>query len=162
MIRYPSGEQVTVPRHVRTRSVRTTMNASAFASERLGPLSAAMMRPVALAMRTPLKRLADAVISRLPEGPTDERRERMRWMIVCEAKRGEMQRRGAISGKDVYGLTAAAVSHGATLAARKGFDARGALAPSQAFDPESFLGALDRFDVRWDVQGIEQLVPVGA
>src|SRR5262249_31856567 len=35
MMRYPAGEQITVPRHIPTRNVRTTMNASAFAGERL-------------------------------------------------------------------------------------------------------------------------------
>jgi len=162
MIRYPAGEQITLPRHIRTRNVRTTMNASAFASERLAPLFAAAMRPAGLAMRTPLRRLAGAVISRLPEGPTAGQRDRMRWMIVCEAKRGEVERRGAISGKDVYGFTAAAISRGATIAAERSFDGRGALAPSQAFDPKDFLGGLDRFDVRWHVEGVESTLPVEA
>jgi short subunit dehydrogenase-like uncharacterized protein len=162
MIRYPSGEQITVPRHISTRNVRATMNASAFSSERLAPVFAAMMRPTQLAMRTPLKRLAEAVISRLPEGPTPDQRERVRWMIVCEAKRGEVERRGVISGKDVYGLTAAALGHSAMIAADRGFDARGALAPSQAFEPKDFLGRLNRFDVRWTVDGVEGLLPVEA
>jgi short subunit dehydrogenase-like uncharacterized protein len=162
MVRYPAGEQITVPRHIRTRNVRTTMNASAFASERLAPLFAAAMRPAGLAMRTPLKRLAQAVISRLPEGPTAEQRRRMRWMIVCEAKRGEIERKGVISGRDVYGFTAAAICRGAMIAAGRGFEARGGLAPSQAFDPKDFLAGLDRFDVRWRVEGIEQPLPVGA
>jgi short subunit dehydrogenase-like uncharacterized protein len=162
MILYPSGEQITVPRHVATRNVRSTMNISAFAGERLAPLSAAMVRPMGLALRTPLKRLAGAVISRLPEGPTPAQRDRMRWMIVCEAKRGEVTRRGVISGKDVYGLTAAAIRQGAMIAARRGFGARGALAPSQAFDPKDFLDGLDGFDVRWSVEGVESRLPVGA
>jgi short subunit dehydrogenase-like uncharacterized protein len=160
MIRYPSGEQVTVPRHVPTRNVRATMNASAFSSERLGPILAATMRPASIAMRTPLKRLAGAVVSRLPEGPTPEQREKMRWMIVCEARRGEVERKGVISGKDVYGLTAAAITRGAILASRRGFDARGGLAPSQAFDPKSFLTGLERFDVRWQI--FETHVPTAA
>jgi hypothetical protein len=151
MIRYPSGEQITVPRHVPTQNVRANMNASAFSSERLAPVLAAAMRPAGLAMRTPLKRLANAVISRLPEGASPEERERMGWMIVCEAKRGELERKGVISGKDVYGLTAAAIVRGAILASRKGFEGRGGLAPSQAFDPKSFLTGLERFDVRWQV-----------
>jgi short subunit dehydrogenase-like uncharacterized protein len=162
MVRYPSGEQITLPRHLQTRNVRVTMNASAFASERLAPLFAAMMRPAGLAMRTPLKRLADAVISRLPEGPTAEQRERMRWMIVCEARRGEVERKGVISGRDVYGLTAAACCHGAMIAAGRGFDARGGLAPSQAFDPKEFLGGLERFDVHWTIEGAELSAPVEA
>jgi short subunit dehydrogenase-like uncharacterized protein len=162
MIRYPSGEQITVPRHIPTRNVRSAMNASAFSSERLAPIFAATMGPAGLAMRTPLKRLAESVISRLPEGPTPEQRARMRWMIVCEAKLGEVERKGVISGRDVYGLTAAAVAQGALVAARRGFEARGGLAPSQAYDPKEFLRGLDRFDVRWQVEGVEQLIPAEA
>jgi hypothetical protein len=81
----------------------------------------------------------------------------MRWMIVCEAKRGEVERKGVISGKDVYGLTAAAITRGAILASRRGFDGRGGLAPSQAFDPKSFLTGLERFDVRRQI--FENRVP---
>lgn len=160
MIRYPSGEQVTVPRHIPTRNVRASMNASAFSSDLLAPVFATTMRPASLAMRTPLKRLAGAVISRLPEGPTPEQRERMRWTIVCEAKRGEVERKGVISGKDIYGLTAAAIVRGATIASRKGFKGRGGLAPSQAFEPESFLPELEHFDVRWEIS--DAPVPVEA
>ena len=42
----------------------------------------------------------------------------------------------------------------------RGFEARGGLAPSQAYDPKEFLRGLDRFDVRWQVEGVEQLIPV--
>ena len=162
MMRYPAGEQITVPRHIPTRNVRTTMNASAFAGERLAPVMAVMAGPLGLAMRTPLKRLAAAAISRLPEGPSPAERDSMRWMIACDAKRGEVERRGVITGKDVYGLTAAAIRQGAMIAAGRGFDARGALAPSQAFDPEQFLEGLNGFDVSWTVDGVETPVPVEA
>jgi short subunit dehydrogenase-like uncharacterized protein len=162
MVRYPAGEQITVPRHVRVRNVRTSINASAFASERLAPLFALLMRPAGLALKTPLKRLAQAAVSRLPEGPTAAQRDAMRATIVCEAVSGETRRRGVISCKDVYGLTAGALRQGAMIAAGRGFDARGTLAPSQAFDPTGFLEGLDRFDVRWSVEGAETPLPVGA
>jgi hypothetical protein len=86
----------------------------------------------------------------------------MRWMIVCEAKRAEVKRTGVITGKDVYGLTAAAIRQGALIAARRDFQGRGALAPSQAFDPKDFLASLNRFDVRWSVEGAGSSVPVEA
>jgi short subunit dehydrogenase-like uncharacterized protein len=162
MIRYPSGEQITVPRHVPTRNVRASMNASAFSSERLAPVLAAAVRPAGLAMRTPLKQLANAVISRLPEGATPEQREKMSWMIVCEAKRGEVERKGVISGRDVYGFTAAATVKGAVIASQKGFEGRGGLAPSQAFDPTSFLSGLERFDVEWRLSDAPLGTPVEA
>ncbi len=158
MFRYPSGEQITVPRHVPTRNVRASMNAASFSSERLAPIFEATVRPAGLAMRTPLKRLANALISRLPEGQTPDERERMTWAICCEAKRGEVERKGVITGRDVYGLTAAAIVQGAMLAARKGFDGSGGLSPSQAFDPKDFLPGLERFDVRWQI--FETNVPV--
>jgi short subunit dehydrogenase-like uncharacterized protein len=158
MFRYPSGEQITVPRHVSTRNVRVSMNAGAFSSDRLAPIFTATVRPAGLAMRTPLKRLMNALISRLPEGQTPEQRERMTWAIACEAKRGEVERKGVITGRDVYGLTAAAIVQGAVLASRKGFEGRGGLAPSQAFEPKSFLDGLGRFDVHWRI--FETNVPV--
>jgi short subunit dehydrogenase-like uncharacterized protein len=162
MIRYPSGEQITVPRHLPARNVRTSINAGAFSSERLAPVFAHTMRAAGLVMRTPVKRLAGAAISRLPEGPTPEQRAAMRWTIVCAAIRGEEQRQGVISGKDVYGLTGAAIALGGIQAASKGFEASGALAPSQAFDPTDFLAQLERFDVRWDVYVSQPPVTVGA
>ena len=162
MFRYPSGEQVTVPRHVPTRNVRASMNAASFSSDRLAPLFEASVRPAGLAMRTPLKRLANAVISRLPEGQTPEERERMTWAIACEARRGQVEHKGVITGRDVYGLTAAAIVQGAMLAARKGFDVSGGLAPSQAFDPKTFLSGLERFDVRWRISETNVPTPVEA
>jgi short subunit dehydrogenase-like uncharacterized protein len=162
MMRYPAGEQVMVPRHISTRNVRTAINAGDFSNERVAQLFAGMVRPIGLTMRTPLKRLADAVISRLPEGPTAEQRERVRWMIVCEAKRGEVEQKGVISGRDVYGLTGAAIVQGAMIAAKRGFEPCGGLAPSQAFDPKSFLAGLERFDVRWQILKTDVQIPVEA
>jgi hypothetical protein len=83
-------------------------------------------------------------------------------MIACEAKLGEIERRGVVSGKDVYGVTAAAMRQGAMIAAGSGFDAHGALAPSQAFDPKDFLDGLDAFDVRWNVEEVGSPLPVEA
>jgi short subunit dehydrogenase-like uncharacterized protein len=151
LIRYPSGEQITVPRHVATRNVRTTMNTASVAPG-AGAAVQLLGRPMGLALRTPLKRLISTGISRLPEGPSPERRASARYTIVCDAVRGEERSRGVLSGRDLYGLTADTVSRGALIAAGRGFSATGALAPSQAFDPEEFLGAVDdRFELRWQV-----------
>ena len=153
MIRYPCGEQITVPRHVETHNVRTSFTAESLApNSRLAGAVPYFLRPFGLAMRTPLRRALGAAISRLPEGPSIEERKGVRFKIVCEARSPRGARRGWVSGRDVYGLTAAAIARGATLAASRGFGHRGALAPSQAFDPREFLAALDRFEVRWEVE----------
>jgi short subunit dehydrogenase-like uncharacterized protein len=163
MLRYPAGEQITVPRHVPTRRVRTLLTASTFAPHpRLAALMQLLARPTGLALRTPLKRAVRAAISRLPEGPSEEDRAACRYTIVCEVSRGKDVRRGVLHGRDTYGITAALIARGALAASRTGFTARGALAPSQAFDPKDFLSDLDRFGLVWDVEPVEQRVPVEA
>ncbi len=152
MVRYPAGEQITVPRHVATRQVRTMITASTLAPSPLARALPALTRSTGLAMRTPLRKAVGKMISRLPEGPKLEDRQAARFTIVCDVIRGGDARRGVIRGSDVYGMTAAAITAGAIIAARGGISATGALAPSQAFEPAEFLTSLDRFDISWDVQ----------
>ena len=156
MVRYPAGEQVTVPRHISTRRVRTAISAASLVPSPLAPAMPLLTRPAGLAMRTPLKRLVGGIISRLPEGPSESDRAAARFTIVCDVTRGQTLRRGAVSGSDVYGLTAAAVSAGALTAARGGVSGTGGLAPSQAFEPRSFLEDLGRFHVHWDVEAARE------
>jgi short subunit dehydrogenase-like uncharacterized protein len=162
MLSYPSGEQITIPRHVPTRRVRTLLTASTFAPHpRLAAMMQLLARPTGLALRTPLKRALRAAVSRLPEGPTLEQRMACSYSIACEVVRGDEIRRGIFHGRDTYGITAALVSRGALTAARPGFAAMGALAPSQAFEPKELLADLDRFEVSWQVDAAERHVPVG-
>lgn len=153
MIRYPAGEQITVPRHISTRRVRSMISAASIAPAALGPVLPLVTRPTGIAMRTPLKRLLATMISRLPEGPKPADRAAARFTIVCEVTRGQATRRGVIRGSDVYGLTAASVARGAIIAAQGGIPRAGGLAPSQAFEPRRFLGDLRRFDVEWELAG---------
>lgn len=156
MVRYPAGEQITVPRHVPARRVRTMISASTLAPSAIGPVLPLLTRPTGLAMKTPLRRVVGTLISRLPEGPSPEDRAAARFTIVCEVTRGQKLRRGVIRGSDVYGLTAAAVARGAVIAASGGISATGGLAPSQAFEPRGFLKDLRRFDVEWEVDAADR------
>jgi short subunit dehydrogenase-like uncharacterized protein len=163
MLRYPSGEQITIPRHIATRRVTTLLTASTFAPHpRLGALMTLIARPTGLALKTPLKRALRAAVSRLPEGPDPEKRAATRYTIVAEVARGKQRRRGVLHGRDTYGVTAALVTQGAFAAARGEISSSGALAPSQAFDPSSFLDGLDRFGIEWEVAAPREAVPAEA
>lgn len=142
MLRYPAGEQITVPRHVETRRVTTLLNGMVV-PPRLMPLTIAATPLLGLAMRTPLRRAAGALVRRAPAAPSESARKESRFTLSCEARSvsGET-RRGALRGGDVYGLTAISLAHGAQLCADPSFDRSGALAPAQAFDPTSFLDAI--------------------
>ncbi|MCK9926586.1 saccharopine dehydrogenase NADP-binding domain-containing protein [Frankia sp. Mgl5] len=92
-----------------------------------------------------------AVIDSLPEGPDDEQRRQARWTISVEAATaGGRTARGEVEGTDGYGKTAVIAVEAARRLVADGAKA-GVLAPSQAFDPESFLGFLSGHGVRWQI-----------
>ena len=150
MLRYPAGEQITVPRHVVTKGVRTMLNGMVL-PQRLMPLAVASTPLLELAMRTPLRGAAAALVGRMPAAPSERTRAAARFTIECEARAGDRTRRGTVRGTDVYGLTAASLSHAATLCADPGYERSGALAPAQAFDPAAFLTALGEADLSYEV-----------
>ena len=151
MLRYPAGEQITVPRHVDTKRVRTLLNGMVV-PPRLMPLAVVASPLLGLAMRTPLRSAAGAAIRRLPAAPSEGDRKKSRFTISCEARAASSIRRGTLRGSDVYGLTAASLAHAATLCADPAYDRPGALAPAQAFEPTAFLAALADFGLSVDVE----------
>lgn len=153
MLRYPAGEQITVPRHVETARVRTLLNGMVV-PPRLMPLAVASSPLLGLAMRTPLRGAMGALIRRLPAAPSEADRKKARFTISCEARGKSGSRRGTVRGGDVYGLTAFSLAHGAQLCADPGYDREGALAPAQAFDPTSFFAALADFGVSVEVESL--------
>ena len=140
MLRYPAGEQITVPRHVETARVRTLLSGMVV-PPRLMPVVAAASPLLGMAMRTPLRNAMGALVRRLPAAPSEADRKKSRFTIDCEARSAAGVRRGTVRGSDVYGLTASCLAHGAMLCADPAYDLKGALAPAQAFDPAGFLDA---------------------
>jgi short subunit dehydrogenase-like uncharacterized protein len=154
MTRFPSGEVVTVPRHTRVGAVRSLMATRPLAP--VGVLAGALplaLPALALTLHSPLKPLLDLAIGRLPEGPSEEARRRARFQVVALACGEEDGRNGCavVRGGDVYGLTAVIAVHAASLLAGAGFDAAGALAPAEAFDPVEFLNYLGDHGVSYTV-----------
>jgi short subunit dehydrogenase-like uncharacterized protein len=150
MLRYPAGEQVTVPRHVQTAQVRTLLNGMVIPPP-LMPAAVMTGALTGLAMRTPLRGAIATLVRRLPEGPSEKSRSAARFLISCEARAGSRARRGTVRGTDVYGLTAASTAHAALLCADPSYDRSGALAPAEAFDPKAFLAFLGDFGVSTNV-----------
>lgn len=151
MLRYPAGEQVTVPRHVETAQVRTLLNGMVV-PQRLMPLAVAASPLLGVAMRTPLRRVTGALVRRLPAAPSEKDRKAARFTISCEARGRAGARRGIVRGGDVYGLTAVSLAHGALLCADPAYERSGALAPAQAFDPTEFFAALADFGVSFEIE----------
>lgn len=151
MLKFPGGEVVTVPRHVRARNVEVVMDArSLFPGRLLGALAPVLGPPMALMLRTPLRRALSRAIERLPEGPPPRRRRESRFVIVAEAVGLDGRAaRGVLHGVDIYGCTARISVEGASrlVVGTKS----GVLAPAQAFDPDDFLEFLRTLEFSWSV-----------
>lgn len=144
VMRYPSGEVLTVPRHVTTRKLTSLITVETFAgTPKAAPLVPLLAPALALTLRSPVKALAEPLLARYPEGPSEASRARVRFTIVALAH-GEdgRTRRGVATGDDVYALTAVTAVHGAALMAQDGYDRAGVLSPATAYDAAAFLDAL--------------------
>ena len=136
MARYPSGEVITVPRHTRTRTMSSLITARTVAPGPVAPLLPFLRPGLALTLRTPLRRALGRAIRLLPEGPPEEERRAAEFTIVAEARGedGELAR-GVVRGKDVYGLTAVTLVHGAELMWAEGYDRLGRPRPGRRLRP---------------------------
>jgi short subunit dehydrogenase-like uncharacterized protein len=164
MLPYPSGEVLTVPRHIKTRNVVSLINAGVAAPPGMPEELVAFTSPgLTLALHTPIKALADLAIQRLPEGPSDADRRAAQFTVAIVA-RGEDGRvaRGVVHGSDVYGLTAVTAVHSAALLADEGYDRAGALSPATAFEPTEFLDFLGDHGVGYAVDGVGAAVEEAA
>lgn len=152
--RYPSGEVLTVPRHVHTQEIVSRITASTFAPHpRMAKAVPALTPGIALLLRTPLRRALDKGIDRLPAGPPEDERRAVAYTLVADAvpADGSPARRGVLRGNDVYGITAVTTSHAAGLMADPAYDRAGALAPAEAFDARAFLDALGEHGISYEV-----------
>lgn len=160
VMRYPSGEVLTVPRHVRTKRVTSVITVETLAgSARAAPLVPLLMPAVTLALRSPLRTLVQRVVDRLPEGPDEARRRAARFTIVAVARAQDGRvRRAVVRGGDVYGLTAATVVEGAVRMLADDYDRAGVLSPASAYDPAGFLDALAEHGVSYEVEAASAAV----
>ena len=151
MSRYPSGEPITVPRHTRTRRVVSLLTTSTAAPGPAAHLMPYVQPGLQLALRTPLRGLLGRAVGLLPEGPSEDARRGAAFTIVATAHGSDGSTgRAVVRGSDVYGLTAVALAHAASLMEDDGYSRAGALGPAAAFDPVAFLNFLGDHGVSWE------------
>lgn len=112
---FPLGETMMVPRHLATREIHALMTAST----------------VEESPGTPL-----------PETVTPQARPQSTFTIVISAVSGQQERHGFAHGGDIYRITAPIIVEAALRLLDPHFSRTGALAPSEAFEPASFLETL--------------------
>ena len=140
---FPSGEVVTVPRHVNARRIETYLvwgegsplaRVAARAAGLLGPLLPALAA-------SPLGALARAHAGGA-RAPRPEERAATRFAVVAEAGLHFRRARVSLSGSDLYAVTAAIVAGGAEALARGEPPDTGVLAPAQIARAEDSLAEL--------------------
>ena len=126
---FPLAEGHLAPLHLELRSLKLFVTTGTL--ERvalrygLGPLRTVLGTSYA-------KAIVEGGLARLPKGPSDEQRRRSYWTILAEARGGNSWRNVAITGTDVYGLTAEFLCAGAVAMTDPGYSKSGVLSPVQA------------------------------
>lgn len=142
----PFAEGRLAPLHLDLTTFKTYATVGTL--ERVGIMVSAPLLPYLAS--APIKALLGKVIERLPEGPTIEQRRKSHWTILAEARSGSRWKNVALSGTDVYGLTAEFLSAGALKIAREGPLDVGVVAPVQAVGIETFQKEFAEHDVAVD------------
>ncbi len=155
--RYGSGEVATVPRHTRTRTVRTVITASSLVPHPLLLPVFPLLRPiVGWILKTPLRRLVGwlgALLGRLrskpepvqqttPQGPP----KGPSFMVVAEARRGARRVSCFATGPDCYDTTAHCLALAALWLTEGKALQKGAISAAMAFSPDQFLEHLPGVD----------------
>jgi short subunit dehydrogenase-like uncharacterized protein len=141
-ISFPAGEIISVPRHVHTRRVRCYLAVGTPALRALGPAARALGPLLGAAVRSPLGRALRRRVESGPPGPTDGQRKVADFAVVAEARRGFDTAFCAVTGTDVYGVTAEIIAYGVELVRDRPPRATGVLAPAELADPAEALRTL--------------------
>jgi short subunit dehydrogenase-like uncharacterized protein len=149
-VSFPSAEVITIPLHVKVREVRAFMAMPRIAARVLSATGVA----VGGLVRSPIGSLLSSLIGEGTGGPGDEKRREDSFHVCVDARgmRGGKAeaRRIVLSGRDVYGLTAAIVRQGAQLLLAGRHTATGILPPAGAFQPKDFLDGLQAEGLAYD------------
>lgn len=139
----PSSETVTIPNHLAVRNVTTWMVVSRggiYYAPWLVPLVVPLLRGV-------VGRVLQALASRAAPPPDAEKRARMRFTILVEARAGASTTSLTLEGSDPYQLTADIVAYAADLL-YDGSTPVGVQPPARVLEPAALLVAFPE-RLRW-------------
>ncbi|MEM9488364.1 MAG: saccharopine dehydrogenase NADP-binding domain-containing protein, partial [Myxococcota bacterium] len=143
-VSFPSGEVITVPRHVRAERVQTYVAVAA--GDPLGPWLRRLLPTVGSALswllRSPLAAQARSLLDIGPAAPSPDERAGCRFAVVAEARRGQDRARVMVSGGDVHATTATIVAWAAERLLTVEALPTGVLAPSEVFAADRLLAEL--------------------
>ena len=138
---FPSGEIITVPRHVAVRRVETFV---ALGGPRWLTTGLGLAAPLFAFARGPLPAILEGLAD--PHAvPDPVRRSAARFAVVAQARRGFERTQVTITGHDVYAVTAYLAATAAARLAVRGDGPCGVLAPSEVFPAAASLDALDAY-----------------
>ena len=128
-VEWSGTEPLTVPRHTDVQNVRSYLRAPAAVAQsgRIGKLVSPLLRAVA--------RFGSP-------GPSEESRRKSRFTVVAEATGPGGTGRAALTGTDVYGLTALLIVRGAEALLAGEAGGGGVRAPAEAFDARTLVARL--------------------
>lgn len=127
-VAFPLAEGFLAPLHIDLRTLKTFVSVGRFEKIRMR-VAWPFLR--ALTAADPVRRTLQKAIPGTG-GPGEDTRQKGKWTILAEARSGTEWRNVALTGTDVYGLTAELLATAALAMAEDGYDRTGVLSPVQA------------------------------
>jgi short subunit dehydrogenase-like uncharacterized protein len=135
---FPSGEVITIPRHVNARRVQTYLSLTR--SRWVGALARAATRIAPALYRTRAAALIDSALAQVTTSGGDS--SRTRFAVVARAVRRFSMAQVRVLGTDPYALTGELIADAVVDLAAHAPRAVGACAPSEVWPAEASLRAL--------------------
>jgi short subunit dehydrogenase-like uncharacterized protein len=147
-VSFPLAEGHLAPLHLDLRSLELyiTIDAALRAGLKVGLPLLRALSAVPTAMKAVTK-----VFDLLPEGPSEQQRDRGRWTILAEARALGGWRNVTLTGTNVYGLTAEFLAAGALRMTEGDFTETGVVSPVQAMGIERWLKEFEDHNVTVEI-----------
>jgi short subunit dehydrogenase-like uncharacterized protein len=129
-VTYAGGDAITIPRHVAARRVASFLSAARSAG------ASAALRLLSRALPFVPRRAGELLV---PYAAPESERDRTRFAVVAQVRRGFEALQVVVRGHDVYRTTAAITAWAALRLAERAAGPTGMLAPAELFHPEPAL-----------------------
>jgi short subunit dehydrogenase-like uncharacterized protein len=136
----PLGDLATLPRTTGTKNARTYAVMPAMAGA-----GAKLLSPIARSLlKGKTRELVEGGLPSSGSGPTPRERRKSRFAFIAEAKQSGRVSIAAITGRDMYGLTAHTAAYALVSLCNPAYVRHGALTPMQAIEPGLWRQLLEK------------------
>jgi short subunit dehydrogenase-like uncharacterized protein len=152
IMRYPTPDSITVPRHTQARNVRGYMATFSLSPKPLGPFLPFLATTSGRLLRTPLRPLVEATFRRVWRTfGSDKMDDRTAFVVAVNITSATGRRQAVLRGRHIYETTVPLLVEAVSTLTSAGAPRSGALAPAQALPARETLERLAQYGLEYEI-----------